>query len=136
MDSNLLHNELLFKAVRSGGKGGQNVNKVSTKVELYFDIPRSMALSDEQKTLLLTKFINKVDRNGVLKISSQTERSQFLNKAIAVKKFDELIASAFIKRKKRVKTKPSTVSKEERLASKKIVSQKKSLRSKKHYDSE
>lgn len=136
MDSNSLHNELVFKAVRSGGKGGQNVNKVSTKVELYFDIPRSMSLTDDEKTLLLTKLLNKVDRKGVLKISSQTERSQFLNKAIAVKKFDELIASAFIKRKKRVKTKPSSVSKEERLSSKKIVSEKKSLRSKKHYDSE
>lgn len=136
MDSNSLHNELVFKAVRSGGKGGQNVNKVSTKVELYFDIPRSMALSDEEKTLLLTKLLNKVDRKGVLKISSQTERSQFLNKEIAIRKFNELIASAFIKRKKRLKTKPSSGSKEERLSSKKIVSEKKSLRAKKHYDSE
>ncbi len=136
MDSNLLHNELVFKAVRSGGKGGQNVNKVSTKVELYFDIPRSMALSDEQKTLLLTKLLNKVDRKGVLKISSQTERSQFLNKAIAIKKFDELFTSAFIKRKKRVKKKPSTGSKEDILTSKNIVSEKKSLRAKKHYDTE
>lgn len=136
MDINLLHNELVFKAVRSGGKGGQNVNKVSTKVELYFDIPRSMSLSDEEKTLLLTKLLNKIDRNGVLKISSQTERSQFLNKAIAVSKFDELITSASIKPKKRLKTKPSSVSKEERLAFKKIVSEKKSLRAKKHYDTE
>lgn len=136
MEINLLHNELVFKAVRSGGKGGQNVNKVSTKVELYFDIPRSMALSDVEKTLLLTKLLNKVDRNGVLKISSQTERSQFLNKEIAVRKFNELIASAFIKRKKRLKTKPSLVSKEERLTSKKINSEKKSLRAKRHYDSE
>lgn len=136
MEINLLHNELVFKAVRSGGKGGQNVNKVSTKVELYFNIPRSMALSDVEKTLLLTKLLNKVDRNGVLKISSQTERSQFLNKEIAVRKFNELIASAFIKRKKRLKTKPSLVSKEERLTSKKINSEKKSLRAKRHYDSE
>lgn len=136
MDINLLHNELVFKAVRSGGKGGQNVNKVSTKVELYFDIPRSMSLSDEEKTLLLTKLLNKIDRNGVLKISSQTERSQFLNKAIAVSKFDELITSASIKPKKRLKTKPSSGSKEERLAFKKIVSEKKSLRAKKHYDTE
>lgn len=136
MEINLLHNELVFKAVRSGGKGGQNVNKVSTKVELYFDIPRSMALSDVEKTLLLTKLLNKVDRNGVLKISSQTERSQFLNKEIAVRKFNELIASAFIKRKIRLKTKPSSISKEERLTSKKINSEKKSLRAKRHYDSE
>lgn len=136
MDTNSLHNELAFKAVRSGGKGGQNVNKVSTKVELYFDIPRSMVLSDVEKTLLLTKLINKVDRNGVIKISSQSERSQFLNKTLALKKFNELIASAFVTRKKRVKTKPSSVSKEERLASKKIVSEKKSLRAKKYYDSE
>lgn len=136
MDSNLLHSELVFKTVRSGGKGGQNVNKVSTKVELYFDIPRSMVLSDDEKTLLLTKLINKVDRNGIIKISSQSERSQFLNKTLAIKKFNELIASAFVKRKKRIKTKPGSVSKEERLASKKIISQKKSLRSKRYYDSE
>ena len=136
MEINSLHSELVFKAVRSSGKGGQNVNKVSTKVELYFDIPRSMALSDEDKTLLLTKLLNKVDKNGILKVSSQSERSQFLNKTITLKKFDDLIASAFIKRKKRVKTKPSSGSKEERLASKKIASEKKSMRTKKFYDSE
>ena len=136
MDINLLHNEIVFRAVRSGGKGGQNVNKVSTKVELYFDIPRSMVLSDDEKTILLTKLINKVDRNGVLKISSQSARSQFLNKEIAVRKFNELIASAFIKRKKRLKTKPSTAAKAERLAVKKINSEKKTMRRKGNYDSE
>ncbi len=136
MDINLLHNEIVFRAVRSGGKGGQNVNKVSTKVELYFDIPRSMVLSDDEKTILITKLINKVDRNGVLKISSQSARSQFLNKEIAVRKFNELIASAFIKRKKRLKTKPSTAAKAERLAVKKINSEKKTMRRKGNYDSE
>ena len=136
MDINLLHNEIVFRAVRSGGKGGQNVNKVSTKVELYFDIPRSMVLSDDEKTILITKLINKVDRNGVLKISSQSARSQFLNKEIAVRKFNELIASAFIKRKKRLKKKPSTAAKAERLAVKKINSEKKTMRRKGNYDSE
>lgn len=135
MDISLLHNELVFRAVRSGGKGGQNVNKVSTKVELYFDIPRSMVLSDEEKIAVLRKLISKVDRSGVLKISSQSERSQYLNKMIVIKKFDELIASAFRKKKKRIKTKPSAASKEERLSSKKKVSEKKSLRKKNFYDS-
>ena len=136
MDSKLLHTELVFKATRSGGKGGQNVNKVSTKVELYFDIPKSMILSDDEKITLLSKLINKIDKKGVLKVSSQTERSQYLNKVITIDKFDQLITSAFKKPKKRIKTKPSAGSKVARLASKKIDSEKKSIRAKKYFEDE
>lgn len=136
MDIQALHNELVFKATRSGGKGGQNVNKVSTKVELYFDIPKSMLLSDEEKIMLLSKLLNKIDKKGVLKISSQTERSQHLNKVKTIEKFDQLIETSFKKTKKRIKTKPSADSKHRRLASKKIESEKKSIRRVKYFEDE
>jgi ribosome-associated protein len=122
-------NELKFQASRSGGKGGQNVNKVSTKIELNFDIPNSKLLDDEEKNILTVKLKNKLDKNGILKIVSQNERSQYLNKLDAIKKFNKLIEKAFKKEKVRRKTKPSLISKEERLISKKIDSRKKSNRS-------
>jgi len=123
-------NELIFRASRSGGKGGQNVNKVSTKIELDFDIANSELLSDEEKTVLMEKLKNKIDKSGVLRIVSQTERSQYLNKLDAISKFYKLIEKAFKKEKVRHKTRPTKVSKEERINIKKIISQKKSNRSK------
>ena len=122
--------EFKFQASRSGGKGGQNVNKVSTKVELNFDVINTKLLSDEEKNTLIEKLKNKIDKNGILKIVSQNERSQFLNKLDAIKKFYILIGKAFKKEKPRHKTKPTITSKEERLTVKKIVSYKKSNRSK------
>ena len=121
--------ELRFQASRSGGKGGQNVNKVSTKIELNFNIPNSKLLDDEEKNILAVKLKNKLDKNGILKIVSQSERSQYLNKLDAIKKFYNLIEKAFKREKIRHKTNPSKTSKEERLISKKIESQKKSARS-------
>jgi len=123
-------NEFIFQASRSGGKGGQNVNKVSTKIELNFDITNSMLLSDEEKNILSIKLKNRIDKNGVLKIVSQTERSQLLNKLDAIKKFYSILEKAFKKEKKREKTNPTKISKEERLNFKKIISKKKSCRSK------
>ncbi|MDD5362750.1 MAG: alternative ribosome rescue aminoacyl-tRNA hydrolase ArfB [Ignavibacteria bacterium] len=122
--------EAQFKAVRSGGKGGQNVNKVSTKVELYFNIPESEFLSDEQKTTILSKLKNNIDGEGVLRLSSQTERSQIMNKNIAKEKFIALIVSALKKPKKRLKTNPTSASKTTRLNVKKIISVKKTMRRK------
>lgn len=128
---NNLENELNFQASRSGGKGGQNVNKVSTKIELNFDIPNSKLLSDDEKNILLEKLKNKTDKYGILRITSQSERSQHLNKLRAIEKFIITIERAFKKEKPRKKTKPTKSSSEERLVSKKIESQKKSNRSKK-----
>lgn len=125
-----LINEAVFKAVRSGGKGGQNVNKVSTKVELYFDVRASGSLTDEQKSLILGKLKNYADKDGILKLSSQSERSQIMNKNKVKKKFAELIAKAFRKEKKRGKTSPTAASRIERLNRKKIVSVKKTFRRK------
>ncbi|HEY5535815.1 MAG TPA: alternative ribosome rescue aminoacyl-tRNA hydrolase ArfB [Ignavibacteria bacterium] len=128
-EDNIL-SEVTYKSSRSGGKGGQNVNKVETKIELSFDIPNSKFLSDEDKERLLKKLSNRTDKNGILKITSQVERSQYLNKLRVNKKITELIKSGLKKEKKRLKTKPTIISKENRIQKKKIKSYKKSQRSK------
>jgi ribosome-associated protein len=128
-EDNIL-SEVTYKSSRSGGKGGQNVNKVETKIELSFDIPNSKFLSDEDKERLLKKLSNRTDKNGILKITSQVERSQYLNKLRVNKKITQLIKSGLKKEKKRLKTKPTIISKENRIQEKKIKSYKKSQRSK------
>jgi ribosome-associated protein len=122
--------EVSFKAVRSGGKGGQNVNKVSTKVELSFDLNNSNFLSDEQKEIILEKLSSKISAEGILRLTADSERSQFSNKEIVSEKFLVLIQKALTPKKKRVASKPSKSSKEERLKLKKEKSEKKELRKK------
>ncbi len=129
-DNKIPETELIFKAVRSGGKGGQNVNKVSTKVELIFDVFNSPGLTESEKQRIKYKLKNKIDKTGVLRIVSQSERSQLLNKKSAVKKFNELIARSLILPRKRIKTAPTTASETERLQRKKITSEKKARRTK------
>lgn len=95
--------ELVFKTSRSGGKGGQNVNKVSTKVEVGFDPANSQILTEDQKALLREKWQNKLTNEGVLQIVSQSERTQLGNKREVLLKLDILLEQAFkivIKRKK------------------------------------
>lgn len=122
--------EAIFKATTSGGKGGQNVNKVATKVELYFDIPGSKILNDEEKELLIEKLATKISDEGILRLLSSEKRTQLENKEGVKKKFISLITKSFSKPKPRKKTRPSKASKEERIKDKKLVGEKKKNRAK------
>lgn len=117
--------EFEFITSRSSGPGGQSVNKVSSKVELRFNIENSQLLSEEQKNLLKEKCYSKITLDGFLRIVSQTERSQLKNKENCIKKFYVLLEKCFQKKKKRKPTKPSAAAKQKRLESKKIIGLKK-----------
>src|SRR5271169_4610851 len=111
--------ELKFQFARSGGKGGQNVNKVETKVELSFDVFGSQSLSDSQRRRLLETLGSRLDHSGVMRIVVQESRSQWKNREIAVHKFVEVMKKALKPRKKRVATKITRTANEKRLERKK-----------------
>ena len=92
----LLESEITFKTSRSGGSGGQHVNKVSTKVELDFDVVNSKILTDEQKDIITNKLAARITVEGILQVICQTERSQLRNKIAAIAKFHELIDWCFV----------------------------------------
>lgn len=112
--------ELSFRSSRSSGAGGQHVNKVSTRVEVLFNVERSAVLTEAQKQRVLDKLGNRINVEGVLVVAADDERSQDRNKRIAVTRLIELLEAALHVPKKRRPTKPTKGSKERRLKEKKI----------------
>lgn len=125
--------EFQFQASRSGGAGGQNVNKVSTKVELRFNVPNSAVLDETQKELLQKKCKNQINSEGELIIVSQEERTQLRNKNTVIKKFKDLLVKSLTIPKKRLKVTPTASMIAGRLKNKKMDSEKKANRGKVSY---
>ncbi len=123
-----LESEMVFTAGRSSGPGGQNVNKVNTRIELRFSVANSAVLNEAQKERILHKLKNRINVEDELILVSQVERSQLKNREIVCELFFRLTEKALTIPKKRIKTSPTLVSRHKRLESKKQNAQKKKLR--------
>ncbi|MFZ2906395.1 MAG: alternative ribosome rescue aminoacyl-tRNA hydrolase ArfB [Cyclobacteriaceae bacterium] len=128
--ANRLEKELVFRVSRSSGPGGQNVNKVNSKVTLRFDVERSEILTSVEKEVIRQKLAASMSQDGELILSAQESRSQLANKEAVLQKFDRLLSKAFTKRKVRKASKPSKSAVQERLQHKKRHGDKKKWRQK------
>jgi ribosome-associated protein len=128
--STRLDKEINLSVSRSSGPGGQNVNKVNSKVTLKFDVRNSLLLTDDEKEIVLRKLASKLTASGVLILTSQDSRSQLENKVGVIQKFNQVLAKAFEKKKARKATKPSKSSVQKRVNQKKQHAEKKKWRQK------
>lgn len=126
--------ELVFKFSRSGGPGGQNVNKLNTRVTLFFDAANALAFSDEQKKRILKRLATRADKNGVIRVVSQKYRTQKANRRVAVERLVELLREALTKERVRRKTKVPKWAKQKRLEEKKRRSTLKRQRTEKDFE--
>lgn len=130
MNTSIVIKELKFKAIRSSGSGGQHVNKVSSKIELSFDILSSKGMNKEQKLLVLKKINSRITNSGILVLQCGETRSQHRNKEIIIQRFLEILKSSLKIHKKRKISRPSKKSVKKRLDEKKRQALKKSNRKK------
>lgn len=128
MNKDILHSELQFKAVRSSGAGGQNVNKVASKVELIFDLESSGGLTDDEKELLKRNLSARLTKDHILLLQCEESRSQHKNKSLVIQRFFELLEAGLIVPKKRIPTKTPRSVIRKRLKAKRKISDKKARR--------
>ena len=133
-NENALIKELTFKATRSSGSGGQNVNKVATKVELAFDISNSLVLNEVQRTMLIERLAQRITKDGLLILQCSATRSQYRNKGLVIKRFLELITRNLLVQKKRRPTRTPKSVKLKRLKEKRLHADKKANRKKPKLD--
>ena len=128
-------NELVFKFSRSGGPGGQNVNKLNTKATLFFDVANASGFSDEQKKRICNRLATRTDKEGVIKVVSQKYRTQTANRKAALERLVELLREALKKKRIRKKTKVPQWAKQKRLEQKKRRGMLKRQRAQKDFES-